>query len=71
MPDTSGPPLGRGIWNDTRVELPPGHFDPHAVACVLRDVFCCASVQAQRIDGLWTLPAAALFERLPVSLLVP
>ena len=71
MPDASGPPLGRAIWNDTRVELPPAVIDPNAATCVLRDVFCGAALQAERIDGVWTLPAAALFERLPVSLLVP
>jgi hypothetical protein len=27
--------------------------------------------QAELIDGRWMMPAAALFERLPVSLLVP
>jgi (1->4)-alpha-D-glucan 1-alpha-D-glucosylmutase len=71
MPDASGPPLGRPVWSDTRVELPPEVIDPNAATCVLRDVFCGASLQAERIDGVWTLPAAALFERLPVSLLVP
>jgi (1->4)-alpha-D-glucan 1-alpha-D-glucosylmutase len=68
MPDASGPPVGRGIWNGTRVELPLGRVDPSAA---LRDVFTGAELQAEQIDGRWTLPAAALFERLPVSLLVP
>jgi (1->4)-alpha-D-glucan 1-alpha-D-glucosylmutase len=70
MPDASGPPLGRNVWNDTRVELPSAHFDPQTPACTLRDVFCGASLEAERVDGRWTLPAAALFERLPVALLV-
>jgi (1->4)-alpha-D-glucan 1-alpha-D-glucosylmutase len=68
MPDASGPPVGRGIWNGTRVELPPGRVDPSAA---LRDVFTGAELHAEQIDGRWTLPAAALFDRLPVSLLVP
>jgi (1->4)-alpha-D-glucan 1-alpha-D-glucosylmutase len=68
MPDASGPPVGRGIWNGTRVELPSGRVDPKAA---LRDVFTGAELHAEQVDGRWTLPAAALFERLPVSLLVP
>ena len=68
MPDASGPPIGRAIWNGTRVELPLGRVDPNAA---LRDVFTGAELRAEQIDGRWTLPAAALFERLPVSLLVP
>jgi hypothetical protein len=68
MPDASGPPVGRGIWNGTTVELPLGRIDPNVA---LRDVFTGAELRAEQADGRWALPAAALFERLPVSLLVP
>jgi hypothetical protein len=71
MPDASGPPLGRGVWNDTRVELPPSLVGPHGAPLVLRDVFTGAQLQAESIEGRWTIPAAALFEQFPVSLLVP
>ena len=68
MPDASGPPLGRGIWKDTRVELPAGCADLLAAPPSVRDVLTGTVHQAELIDGRWTMPAAALFERLPVSL---
>jgi len=71
MPDASGPPLGRGIWKDTRVELPDSCVDSLAAPPSVRDVLTGTVHQAERIDGRWTMAAAALFERLPVSLLVP
>jgi (1->4)-alpha-D-glucan 1-alpha-D-glucosylmutase len=71
MPDASGPPLGRGVWSDTRIELPPSLVRPHGAPLVLRDVFTGAQLQAESIEGRWTIPAAALFEQFPVSLLVP
>jgi len=69
IPDAAAPPLGRGVWNDTRIELPPALDRPGPAP--LRDVFTGAEVYAEQIDGRWTIPAAALFDRLPVSLLVP
>jgi (1->4)-alpha-D-glucan 1-alpha-D-glucosylmutase len=71
MPDASGPPLGRGIWKDTRVELPASCVDLLAAPRSVRDVLTGSVIQAEWVDGRWTMPAAALFERLPVSLLVP
>jgi (1->4)-alpha-D-glucan 1-alpha-D-glucosylmutase len=70
MPDASGPPLGRAIWKDTRIELPAGCVDVKAPAPAVRDVFTGTVHQAEQIDGRWTISAAAVFERLPVSLLV-
>jgi len=71
MPDASGPPLGRGIWKDTRVELPASCVELQAAPPSVRDVLTGTVHQAERIDGRWTIHAAAVFERLPVSLLVP
>jgi len=71
IPDASGPPLGRSVWKDTRVELPASCVDLLAAPLSVRDVLTGSVHQAEWIDGRWTLPAAALFERLPVSLLVP
>jgi (1->4)-alpha-D-glucan 1-alpha-D-glucosylmutase len=70
MPDSLGPPLGRAVWKDTRVELPAGCADLKAAPPAVRDVFTGSVHQAELIDGRWTIPAAAVFERLPVSLLV-
>ena len=71
MPDASGPPLGRGIWKDTRVDLPVGRVEPKAASLALRNVFTGTVHRAEEIGGRWTIPAAALFERCPVALLVP
>jgi (1->4)-alpha-D-glucan 1-alpha-D-glucosylmutase len=71
MPDPSAPPLGRSVWTDTRVELPPGQRDPIDSCALLRDAFTGAEVRAERIGGVWTIPAAVLFAQFPVALLVP
>ena len=62
-PDGITPPLGRAVWDDTRIEI--GSVQP------FRDVFTGAIVQpAPNGDG-YAIPAAAIFERFPVALLVP
>jgi len=71
LPDASGPPLGRGIWKDTKIELPAACVELQAAPLSVRDVLTGTVHQAECIDGRWTIPAAAVFERLPVSLLVP
>ncbi|HEX3645097.1 MAG TPA: malto-oligosyltrehalose synthase [Vicinamibacterales bacterium] len=58
-----GPPLGRGVWDDTRITL--------ADARPLRDVFTGAVLQPVPSGGGFTLDAAAIFERFPVALLGP
>ena len=58
-----GAPLGRGVWDDTRIALAGGR--------PLRDVFTGAVLQPVPADGGFTLDAAAIFERFPVALLVP
>jgi maltooligosyltrehalose synthase len=58
-----GAPLGRGVWDDTRIALPD--------ARPLRDVFTGAVRQPVPVDGAFTLEAAAIFDRFPVALLVP
>src|SRR5206468_9264290 len=59
MPDASGPPLGRNIWKDTRIELPAGGTEVQASSLVLRDVFTGSQHRPETIDGRWTIPAAA------------
>jgi len=71
LPDAVGPPLGRGIWKDTRVALPASCVDLLAAPPAVRDVLTGTVHQAELVDGRWMMAAAALFERLPVSLLVP
>jgi (1->4)-alpha-D-glucan 1-alpha-D-glucosylmutase len=58
-----GAPLGREVWDDTRIAL--------ADARPLRDVFTGAVRQPVPADGAFTLDAAAVFDRFPVALLVP
>ena len=65
-PDAAAPPIGPGVWGDTRVELPdsvPGRS--------FREVFTGATIEADEADGARTIAAAAAFEQLPVALLVP
>ena len=66
VPDTAGPPLGRAVWADTRMQLPPELADG-----ALRDVFTGATIEVERANGASALSAAAVFERFPVALLVP
>jgi maltooligosyltrehalose synthase len=64
-PDAAVPPIGQGVWGDTRVELPAGLAGP------LRDVFTNAAIDAATADDVVSIPAAAIFARLPIALLVP
>jgi (1->4)-alpha-D-glucan 1-alpha-D-glucosylmutase len=60
------PPLGRVTWSDTRVELPD-----RIAGRQFRDAFTGATIDVEEADGRRTLPAATLFERFPIALLVP
>ena len=62
-PDGSAPPLGRPVWGDTRIEI--------GDARTFREIFTGTSVKPERSEGGYSLPAAAIFERFPVALLVP
>ena len=62
----SGPPLGRAVWGDTRIELPDA-----VAARSFREVFTGATIDADEADGVRSLAAAAMFEQFPVALLVP
>jgi (1->4)-alpha-D-glucan 1-alpha-D-glucosylmutase len=58
VPEAAGPPIGAGVWTDTRVEVGGG---PRS----LRNAFTGETIEAA--DG--TIAAAQLFERFPVALL--
>jgi (1->4)-alpha-D-glucan 1-alpha-D-glucosylmutase len=62
-PEPGAPPLGQPAWGDTFVIVPSGRE--------LRDVFTGAIVTPERTGANYTLPAAAIFSRFPVALLVP
>ena len=68
VPDPTTLPLG-AVWLDTRIDLPatasPGYSRP------FRDVFTNAVVEPVTVNGALAMPAAALFDRFPVALLVP
>jgi (1->4)-alpha-D-glucan 1-alpha-D-glucosylmutase len=61
------PPIGCGVWIDTRIELPAALTVPAR----FRDVFTGAIIDVEPAGGTATIPAAAIFERFPVALLVP
>jgi (1->4)-alpha-D-glucan 1-alpha-D-glucosylmutase len=63
-----GPPLGRSVWGDTRVVLPP---ETARAGLRFRDVFTDAVLAAEPDDGSASLAAAEVFERFPIALLVP
>ncbi len=67
------PPIGRGVWADTRVELPAALLDrvsaENSRVRILRDAFTGASLEAEPSGGGFTIAAATLLERFPVALL--
>ena len=63
IPEGTAPPLGAAAWGDTRIEVRD--------ARPFRDVFTGATRTPERRDEGYVLPAAAIFERFPVALLVP
>jgi maltooligosyltrehalose synthase len=66
IPEGGTPPIGREVWADTRIEL-PGHLARRP----FRDAFTGATIAADGSGAVGTIPAATLFERFPVALLVP
>ena len=65
-PDAASPPLGRSVWGDTRITL-PGTL----AGTRFRNVYTGECHQLEGAGDARTLPAAALFERFPIALLVP
>ena len=65
VPDAA-PPLGRSVWADTRIELPEYLADRS-----FRNVLTGVCLDPDRTGVAPALPAAAVFDRLPVALLVP
>jgi (1->4)-alpha-D-glucan 1-alpha-D-glucosylmutase len=65
-PDGGEPPTGRAVWGDTRLLL-PRELDGAA----LRHVFTGDTLQADPSDEGPSIAASALFEHVPVALLVP
>jgi maltooligosyltrehalose synthase len=64
-PDAAAPPIGRGIWGDTRIELPP-----QLPRGPYRDAVTGATIDTEDEGGVITVPASAAFDRLPVALLI-
>jgi (1->4)-alpha-D-glucan 1-alpha-D-glucosylmutase len=71
VPGTSSPPLGRSVWSDTRLVLSNLPELESPARRGFRDAFTGATIEPELINGVPTLPAATLFDRLPVALLVP
>jgi (1->4)-alpha-D-glucan 1-alpha-D-glucosylmutase len=64
-PDAEVPPIGRGVWSDTRIELPPDLTDGP-----LRDAFGATLIQPQASGGVVTVAAGDVFGGLPIALLI-
>jgi (1->4)-alpha-D-glucan 1-alpha-D-glucosylmutase len=69
VPDASAPPIGSAVWADTALELPAGPSERFTGPFI--DLFTGARLQPIPSEGRLVLPAAALFDRLPVALLAP
>ena len=61
VPDGSTLPLGRPVWTDTLVEVPP--------ASCYRHLFTGAAIPVETLDGRTVIRAADAFESFPVALL--
>jgi len=68
VPDAAGPPIGRPVWGDTKIDLPPAL---RSSTRRWQDAFTGALVDAPVGSDPSSLDAAAVFERFPVALLVP
>jgi (1->4)-alpha-D-glucan 1-alpha-D-glucosylmutase len=68
IPEGTAPPLG-AVWLDTRIDLPGPTASAYGRA--YRDVFTNAVVEPVMADGALAIPAAMLFDRFPVALLLP
>ncbi len=64
-PDVQQPPLGRGVWQDTRLVLPEG-----APRLRWRHIFTGQTITPEEHDGRLTLPLAEVFGAFPVALLL-
>jgi (1->4)-alpha-D-glucan 1-alpha-D-glucosylmutase len=64
IPDAAAPPIGRTVCGDTRIVLPAD-----LIRGPLRDALTGATLAPDMVEGAGSLPAAAVFERLPVALL--
>ena len=67
VPDASAPPVGRAVWADTAIEVPPDSGTGRLP--VFADALTGATIAAEERDGRLTIPAAAALEHFPVALL--
>jgi (1->4)-alpha-D-glucan 1-alpha-D-glucosylmutase len=67
IPDGSAPPIGRAVWADTAIEVPPG--DATGGPPVFTDAITGGRIVADARDGRFTIPAAVALEPLPIALL--
>ena len=67
VPDAGAPPVGRAVWADTAIEVPPDSRTGRPP--VFADALTGATIAAEERDGRFTIPAAAALERFPVALL--
>src|SRR6185436_8762962 len=67
MPDVSAPPVGRGVWADTAIEVPPDGRSGRLP--VFADAITGGRIVAEERDGRFTIPAAAALTPLPIALL--
>jgi (1->4)-alpha-D-glucan 1-alpha-D-glucosylmutase len=68
--DRPAPPVGRGVWRDTTIELPEPKDAASRWPSAFRDTFTGETVSAQDNGGAMAIAAAEVFSRFPVALLV-
>jgi (1->4)-alpha-D-glucan 1-alpha-D-glucosylmutase len=68
VPDGAAPPIGPGVWDDTRIQL--ADFAGSNALPRFQDAFTGASIEPERTGDSLTIAAAKLFERFPVALLL-
>jgi len=67
LPDASAPPVGRAVWADTAIEVPPESRTGRLP--VFADAITGGRIVADERDGRFTIPAAAALAPLPIALL--
>jgi (1->4)-alpha-D-glucan 1-alpha-D-glucosylmutase len=67
VPDAAAPPVGRAVWADTAIEVPPDGGTRRLPVFV--DALTGATIAADERDGRVTIPTAEALEHFPVALL--
>ena len=67
VPDAGAPPVGRAVWADTAIEVPPDSRTGRPP--VFADALTGGTIVTEERGGGYTIPAAAALELFPIALL--